>query len=70
MLLAAIGLNHQTAPVGVRERLAFSADTLVDALQRLKVNMLGGFSVWVNGQPVVQDAAKLTKPGNCFAIWF
>ncbi|WP_079418401.1 glutamyl-tRNA reductase [Thiomonas intermedia] len=42
MLLAAIGLNHQTAPVGVRERLAFSADTLVDALQRLKVNMLGG----------------------------
>ena len=42
MLLAAIGLNHQTAPVGVRERLAFSADTLVDALQRLKVNMLNG----------------------------
>jgi len=36
MLLAAVGLNHQTAPVGVRERLAFSADTLVDALQRLR----------------------------------
>ncbi|OYV34104.1 MAG: glutamyl-tRNA reductase, partial [Thiomonas sp. 20-64-5] len=44
MLLAAIGLNHQTAPVGVRERLAFSADTLVDALQRLKASVLSGRS--------------------------
>ena len=28
--------------------------------------MLGGFSVWVNGQLVVDDAAKLTKPWQLF----
>jgi glutamyl-tRNA reductase len=39
MLLAAIGLNHQTAPLRVRERLAFSSDTLVDALRRLKTSL-------------------------------
>lgn len=42
MLLAAVGLNHQTAPLRVRERLAFSADTLVDALQRLRASLQTG----------------------------
>lgn len=42
MLLAAVGLNHQTAPVGVRERLAFSADSLAQALHRLRDAVLGG----------------------------
>ncbi|NLW78600.1 MAG: hypothetical protein GXY32_04200 [Ruminococcaceae bacterium] len=32
----------------------------------IKVDMLGGFSVWVNGSLVVEDAAKLTKPWQLF----
>ena len=32
----------------------------------MKVNMLGGFSLWVNGKAVIEDAAKLTKPWQLF----
>jgi DNA-binding SARP family transcriptional activator len=32
----------------------------------IKAEMLGGFSVWVNGKVVVADAAKLTKPWQLF----
>lgn len=35
MPLLALGLNHQTAPVGVRERVAFAPDRLYPALQDL-----------------------------------
>ncbi|MCP5158547.1 MAG: glutamyl-tRNA reductase [Gammaproteobacteria bacterium] len=35
MSLLALGLNHQTAPVGVRERVAFAPDRLCPALQDL-----------------------------------
>lgn len=35
MQLIAIGLNHQTAPVSVRERLAFSPQVLPDALNSI-----------------------------------
>ncbi len=35
MPLLALGLNHQTAPVGVRERVAFAADRLDVALRDL-----------------------------------
>jgi len=35
LLLAVVGLNHRTAPVSVRERLAFSEQELQDALTRL-----------------------------------
>jgi len=35
MHLLAFGLNHQTAPLSVREKLAFSAEALPDALARL-----------------------------------
>src|SRR6266852_3905323 len=31
-----LGVNHQTAPVAVRERLAFADDEIVGALGRLK----------------------------------
>ncbi len=34
MPLLAIGLNHKTAPVHIRERMAFSAEDLPDVLQR------------------------------------
>lgn len=36
MPLFAIGLNHESAPVAVRESLAFNAESLPDALQRAK----------------------------------
>ncbi|MCP4412932.1 MAG: glutamyl-tRNA reductase, partial [Gammaproteobacteria bacterium] len=35
MTLVAIGINHKTAPVNVREKVAFSAEQLPDALQGL-----------------------------------
>jgi len=35
MQLVAIGLNHHTAPLSIRERLAFPAETLPDALAQL-----------------------------------
>ncbi len=35
MKLIIVGLNHKTAPVGVRERVAFSSDALEDSLRRL-----------------------------------
>ncbi len=40
MLLATVGVNHQTAPLGVRERLAFSADGLKDGLRTLRDALL------------------------------
>lgn len=36
MLIVAVGLNHRTAPVEIRERLSFSGNTLKGALKRLK----------------------------------
>ncbi len=35
-------------------------------IERIKVNMLGSFSVWVNGESVVSGAQKLTKPWQLF----
>ena len=35
MQLTVIGLNHQTAPIGIREKLAFAAETLPDAVNSL-----------------------------------
>jgi len=35
MKLVIVGLNHKTAPVGVREKVSFSADTLESSLKRL-----------------------------------
>ncbi len=40
MLLATVGVNHQTAPLGVRERLAFSADGLKEGLRTLRDALL------------------------------
>lgn len=41
MLLAAVGVNHQSAPLEVRERLAFSADGLKDGLRALSEGLSG-----------------------------
>lgn len=35
-------------------------------VENVKVDMLGGFSVWVNGTEVVNEAPKLTKPWQLF----
>ncbi len=35
-------------------------------VENVKVEMLGGFSVWVNGEPIVQNVQKLTKPWQLF----
>jgi glutamyl-tRNA reductase len=35
--LIIVGVNHSTAAVGVRERLAFGEEELVPALERLKL---------------------------------
>ena len=35
MQLFAFGINHQTAPLDVREQVSFSADAMEDALQDL-----------------------------------
>jgi len=36
MKIAVVGLNHKTAPVDIRERLAFSADQTTESLGKLK----------------------------------
>lgn len=41
MNIVALGLNHETAPVELRERLAFDADQCTAALQALKQRRLG-----------------------------
>ena len=35
MQLLALGLNHTTAPISVRERVAFGPDEIVDTISRL-----------------------------------
>lgn len=40
MLLAAVGVNHQSAPLDVRERLAFSAEGLKESLRSLRDALL------------------------------
>ncbi|HWI24871.1 MAG TPA: glutamyl-tRNA reductase, partial [Lysobacter sp.] len=36
MFLVALGINHQTAPVSLRERVAFNGDALARALAALR----------------------------------
>ena len=36
MSLVAIGLNHHTAPVEVRERITFAPERMADALRELR----------------------------------
>ncbi|MBT5230429.1 MAG: glutamyl-tRNA reductase, partial [Methylococcales bacterium] len=38
MTLFAIGLNHKTAPVDIREKVSFPTDSLPDALQSLHLS--------------------------------
>lgn len=45
MTLIAFGINHKTAPVEIREKVAFSTDVLVDALSSLKDQLSSAASV-------------------------
>ena len=42
MNILAIGLNHKTAPIDVREKLAFGTGDVIRALRQLKVRFAGG----------------------------
>lgn len=48
MTLIVFGINHKTAPVELREKVAFSADTLVDALKSLRAQTGASESVIVS----------------------
>ena len=37
-----VGLNHRSAPMGVRQRLSFSKDMLPEAIRRLRAEVSGG----------------------------
>lgn len=39
MSLVAVGLNHQTAPVDVRERITFAPECIEDALQQMRTEL-------------------------------
>ncbi len=69
MNLALIGVNHKTAPVGIRERLAFAEATLPAALERLKsvdgvregliLSTCNRVEVIVNGEPDAEVNGRL-----------
>ena len=44
-----VGLNHKSAPMEIRQQLAFSKDQLPEALQRLKGDVSDGviLSTWI-----------------------
>ena len=48
MSLVALGINHKTASVDLREKIAFSPDQMVEALQQLKTLNKGGEAVIVS----------------------
>lgn len=48
MSLVALGINHKTASVELREKIAFSPDQMVEALQQLKALNSGGEAVIVS----------------------
>lgn len=48
MSLMTIGVNHQTAPISVRERLAFTPKTLIDALHELSQNQISTETVIIS----------------------
>jgi glutamyl-tRNA reductase len=56
MQLLTIGINHHTAPVALRERVAFPIEQIKPALQTFK-------SIWL-GRSTTGPMALLTQPGN------
>jgi len=56
MQLLTIGINHHTAPVALRERVAFPIEQIKPALQTFK-------SIWL-GRSTTGPMALLAQPGN------
>lgn len=54
MSLVALGINHKTASVSLREQIAFSPDQMVDALQQLK-------ALHPHGEAVVLSTCNRTE---------
>ena len=52
MSLLSLGINHQTAPVDIREKIAFSAEQMTDALSELQ-----GFSA-INESVIVSTCNR------------
>jgi glutamyl-tRNA reductase len=63
MHLIAVGLNAGSAPLVLRERLAFSHETLADGLRRLSTVMRDGESVLVEGV-ILSTCHRL----ECYAV--
>ena len=61
MQLTVIGLNHQTAPLGIREKLAFSAEALPEAFSldnKVKIVdnlVIFGLINWLEHQPAHKE---------------
>ncbi len=66
MSVFAVGLNHASAPLALRERLAFSADALQEPLRRLQRHIGGGeaalLSTCNRTEVYVAGAPELAQP--------
>ena len=77
MAFNVLGLNHKTAPVALREKVAFNEDRLVAALRTLQrdtgvaevvilstCNRTGGVLVWYREQRGIVPVARERHHGN------
>ena len=68
MELLTFGLNHQTAPLAVRERVVFHAESLVQALRDLadvkRVKEAAIISTSTIAPPLMPGLAVPTRPSN------
>ncbi|MFT2090641.1 glutamyl-tRNA reductase [Paraglaciecola sp. 2405UD69-4] len=70
MTLIAFGINHKTAPIELREKIAFSPDAIVEALGSLEVQTGAAESVIVSTCNRTEVYAQLEQPNKSFiATW-
>lgn len=66
MTLIAFGINHKTAPIELREKIAFSPDAIVQALASLGVQTGAAESVIVSTCNRTEIYAQLEQPNKSF----
>ncbi|WP_133470370.1 glutamyl-tRNA reductase [Paraglaciecola marina] len=66
MTLIAFGINHKTAPIELREKIAFSPDAIVQALASLGVQTGAAESVIVSTCNRTEIYAQLDQPNKSF----